>query len=453
MSGLAIAPESTSKQAILRGVYESNNPDQPIGHRRGGALACPSPTPERRPPAKRTSPGRLVGGLLVLALATGAISLAPSERSRDVASNAPRIPVASLVDDTALLAHLVRQLVRIPLAQAVQRATTPLVGALSSPGPGQRWPAEPGPPSDFAPAALAPVAANPPPAPANAAPRHTAGPLIARLDGPTVEPGDFTKLVWDRDLDLSELFGLAVRRIVIDPGHGGRDSGTIGANGLTEKSVTLDIAHRLRARLERLPVFDVLLTRESDEHISLRDRVAFANDRQADLFISIHVNYLTSGPHTVIETYYFGPHEDAEALKLAQLENQGSEFTLGSFSEIIGKLKYRLKHEESRALAGSIQHNLYRHLKLTNRSLQDVGIKTAPFVVLLGADMPSVLAEVTCLNNRREAKRLATAKYRGEIASYLEKGILQYIRQRGRKPETDYTNTGAQSHAAREDTG
>jgi N-acetylmuramoyl-L-alanine amidase len=131
----------------------------------------------------------------------------------------------------------------------------------------------------------------------------------------------------------------------------------------------------------------------------------------------------------VIETYYFGPHDDERTRRLAEKENRTSGFSLASFERVIGKLKYQLKHQESKSLAASIQRNLYKHLKRNNHRLQDVGIKTAPFVVLLDANMPSVLAEVTCLNNPREAARLATPAYREHIAEYLEQGIVEYLQK------------------------
>jgi N-acetylmuramoyl-L-alanine amidase len=256
-------------------------------------------------------------------------------------------------------------------------------------------------------------------------------------------PRRYSAFFADGSLDLAHLFGLAVRTIVIDPGHGGRDPGTTGQRGLREKDVTLDIARRLRARLDRYGAFNTLLTRERDVKISLQRRVAFANEQGADLFLSIHVNYLASGPETVIETYYFGPHSDERTLRLAEAENEGSEFPISSFSEIIGKLRYHFKHQESRSLASAIQRNLFGNLKRTNRRLQDVGIKTAPFVVLLGVDMPSVLTEVTCLNNEEEEARLATPEYREEIAGYLERGIVEYLMQNQQELNTIL---GAKSH-------
>lgn len=244
----------------------------------------------------------------------------------------------------------------------------------------------------------------------------------------SAQGGDsYTQFLADEALDLSRLFGLSVRTIVIDPGHGGKDPGATGMNGLKEKDVTLDIAKRLWARLHRRGFVNAYLTRDSDKRVSLRDRAAFANERKADLFLSIHVNYLTSGPETVIETYYFGPHGDEPTRRLAEQENRSSGFSLASFERVIGKLKYEFKHQQSKSLAGSIHRNLYEHLKRRNHRLQDVGIKTAPFVVLLDANMPSVLAEVTCLNNPREAARLATPAYREHIAEYLDQGIVEYL--------------------------
>jgi N-acetylmuramoyl-L-alanine amidase len=319
----------------------------------------------------------------------------------------------------------------------IERPAAIHVGYLAGIGPGSAPAAASDPSWATSPASgtAAPQAAlEPPPWP---------DPLLGQLNQDHVNPGRYSAFLSDGSIDLAHLFGLAVRTIVIDPGHGGRDPGTTGLRGLREKDVTLDIAKRLRARLDRFGAFKTLLTREQDVKISLQQRAAYANEQGADLFLSIHVNYLASGPETVIETYYFGPHSDEHTLRLAEAENEGSEFPISSFSEIIGKLRYRFKHQESRSLATAIQRNLFRNLRRTNRQLQDVGIKTAPFVVLLGVDMPSVLTEVTCLNNEQEEARLATPEYREEIAGYLERGIVEYLLQNQQELNTIL---GAKAH-------
>lgn len=232
----------------------------------------------------------------------------------------------------------------------------------------------------------------------------------------------------DRPLvPLAGLFGLGVKTIVIDPGHGGYDPGSVGPNGLTEKSVTLDVARRLKAGLEAGGKLRVLLTRDGDMARSLRDRVRLANALDADLFISLHLNWLPQQPVTLIETYSFGPPEDERAVAAAARENRHTDYSLADFESMTARLGMTMKHQESYRLAGHIQHSLYTGARAVDLEVSNGGVKTAPFVVLLGADMPSVLAEMTCISNPEEARRLATAEYRDMLARQLEKGIRGYL--------------------------
>ncbi|MCL4475586.1 MAG: N-acetylmuramoyl-L-alanine amidase [Nitrospirae bacterium] len=226
---------------------------------------------------------------------------------------------------------------------------------------------------------------------------------------------------------LKRVFGLAVKTIMIDPGHGGADSGTVGKLGTREKDITLDIAKRLKERLKKQGYSNVLLTREEDITLPLNKRVELANSGRADLFISIHLNYLPSKPINIIETYYFGPSSDAKTLKLAEQENAGSHYGLSDFKEIIEKIGETVKLQESRELAGSIQQHLFVNSLKQNGNVQDFGVKRAPFVVLLGVNVPAVLAEVSCLSNREEEVELNTESHRENIARYLEAGILHYL--------------------------
>jgi len=256
---------------------------------------------------------------------------------------------------------------------------------------------------------------------------------------------------------LAALFGLGVRTIVIDAGHGGRDPGAIGPAGLQEKEVTLDIATRLYHRLRAHSALRVLMTRRGDQSLSLKERVAFANAQGADLFLSIHVNALPVEQPTVVETYYFGPQSDPAALRVAQVENRDSEYVMAEFRDIIEKLDDSFKHQESRRLAEAIQGSLYRNMRRhRNAALVSWGIKSAPFIVLLGADMPSVLTEVTTLSNRGEERRLKTATYRRQIASYLEKALVEYLGMNRRREgptigaNTDGSNDPKEDKTAKE---
>lgn len=242
----------------------------------------------------------------------------------------------------------------------------------------------------------------------------------------SVAPSEYTALV-DGQVPLKRVFGLGVKTIMIDPGHGGADSGTVGKLGTREKDITLDIAKRLKERLKRHGYSHVVLTREEDVTVPLNKRVELAHSSRADIFISIHLNYLPFKPINIIETYYFGPSSDAMTLKLAEQENAGSRYGLSDFKEIIEKIGETVKLQESRELAGSIQKHLFVNSMRQNGNVQDFGVKRAPFVVLLGVDVPAVLAEVSCLSNREEEVELGTASHRENIARYLEAGILHYL--------------------------
>ncbi|MFO7740419.1 MAG: N-acetylmuramoyl-L-alanine amidase [Desulfatiglandaceae bacterium] len=247
-------------------------------------------------------------------------------------------------------------------------------------------------------------------------------------------PEDYLVLVDPMDVSLAELFHLGIKTIAIDPGHGGRDPGAIGHSGLMEKDVTLDIALRLRRMLKEHGNYRILMTRDKDVSLSLKARAQFANQNGADLLISIHVNYIPEQPLVMIETYYFGAQTDAYTLEIAERENRGSEYLMAEFKDMIERISDQFKHQESKFLAMCIQRNLVRNIQHQNGTAVNRGIKPAPFVVLLGADMPSVLAEVTCISSEAEERKLADPAYREEIARYLEGGIVEYLEKSGKKP-------------------
>jgi N-acetylmuramoyl-L-alanine amidase len=217
---------------------------------------------------------------------------------------------------------------------------------------------------------------------------------------------------------------LTVKRIVIDPGHGG-EPGAISASGVTEKEITLDVALRLRRLLADAP-FEVLLTRQTDRLIPLDKRVAFANENKADLFVSIHVNWLEPRTIRALETYYVGPSDDPATLKLASMENKDSGYSLSDYKKILEKIYVDARHDESKALAKTIQANLFRTLRPVNPVLENRGVKSAPFVVLIGTQMPAVLVEISCLSNDDEVKLLTKDDYRESIALALVQGIRGY---------------------------
>jgi N-acetylmuramoyl-L-alanine amidase len=252
-------------------------------------------------------------------------------------------------------------------------------------------------------------------------------PLAAKQEEAKGDYGDYRPFLSQADFSLRSIFGLKIRTIVIDPGHGGEDPGTSGRFGTKEKDITLDIAKRLRQRLSRYDGYQILLTRTDDETLPLEARIEFTNSHKADLYVSIHVNNIPNKPYSIVETYYFGPNTDRGALSLAERENSGTHYTTNDFKAMVLKISDTLKYQEAKVLARSIQKSLYGNMHLGNENILDYGVKTAPFIVLLGVDMPSVLTEVTCLSDQEEEIRLNQETYREDIARYMEEGIVRYL--------------------------
>lgn len=245
--------------------------------------------------------------------------------------------------------------------------------------------------------------------------------------GDMLSAADYQGLLSSPDISISRVFGLGVKTIMIDPGHGGTDPGAIGKMGTMEKDITLDIARRLRERLLKYGTYNILMTRNDDSTLPLNKRVELARMSKADIFISIHLNYLPSKPINIIETYFFGPSSDEKVLKLAEKENAGSHYGMNDFKDMIEKIGETLKLQESRTLALSIQKSLFVNSSRNKGDIYDFGVKRAPFVVLLGVDVPAVLAEVSCLSNKKEEVELNDERHRDNIARYLEAGILDYL--------------------------
>lgn len=281
------------------------------------------------------------------------------------------------------------------------------------------------------------------------------GDTAAPGNGPPENPGllhtaSYDTMLGRLGMPMADLFNLRVQTIVIDPGHGGIDPGATGHQGLKEKDVVLDVARRLRDRLAAPGKYRVLLTRDSDKKVFLKERVAFAKEQRADLFISIHINSLPPGSEHLnyVETYYFGPHADQRSLELAEQENRDSDYLMGDFREVIARIGDTLKTEESRLLADSIHTRLFDSLRRRNPALLDARSKAGPFVVLLGVDVPSVLVEISCLSNKAEETRLSRAEYRDDIANYLEKGIVDYLEQRAQRRTIE---RGLTQHVAKQE--
>src|SRR5579872_2723968 len=226
---------------------------------------------------------------------------------------------------------------------------------------------------------------------------------------------------------MMRALGLKINRIVIDAGHGGRDSGTLGPGGLQEKDVVLDVALRLGKLLRQRLGAEVTYTRSDDTFIPLETRTAIANQAQADLFISIHAN---SSPDTMargVEVYYLSFTSSADALEVAARENANSDESIHQLSDLVKKIALQDKINESRAFAEDVDQSLYAGLDQGNPGLKDRGVKKAPFVVLIGANMPSILAEISFLTNPDDASELSQGPYRQRIAESLYRGVSRYV--------------------------
>ncbi len=230
----------------------------------------------------------------------------------------------------------------------------------------------------------------------------------------------------DGDRSLTRALGLKIGRIVIDAGHGGHDTGTIGPNGLLEKDLVLDVALRLGRLLEARLGAEVIYTRDDDTFIPLETRTAIANEHQADLFISVHANSSQDPSARGVETYYLNFTSNPEALEVAARENAVSEKSIHELQDLVKKITLKEKIEESRELASDVQLSLYTGLSAKSPTLRNRGVKKAPFVVLIGANMPSILAEISFVSNPVDEKKLETPEYRQKIADSLYKGIAKY---------------------------
>ena len=229
------------------------------------------------------------------------------------------------------------------------------------------------------------------------------------------------------DRSLIRALGLKIGKIVIDPGHGGHDTGTIGPNGLEEKDLVLEVGRRLGRLLETRMGAEVVYTRKDDTFIPLETRTAIANQQRADLFISIHANSSRDPDARGVETYYLNFTSNPEALEVAARENAVSEKSIYELQDLVKKIALKDKIEESREFAGDVQASLHSGLAAKSPAIRNRGVKKAPFIVLIGANMPSILAEVSFVSNPTDEHRLETSEYRQRIAESLYHGIAKYV--------------------------
>ena len=232
----------------------------------------------------------------------------------------------------------------------------------------------------------------------------------------------------DGQQSLSRALGLKIGRIVIDAGHGGHDTGTIGPTGLMEKDLCLDVALRLGQMIQdHLPGTEIIYTRTDDTFVPLEERTAIANQAKADLFISIHANSSPDPSARGVETYYLNFSPSPGAMDVAARENATAQNGVHDLEDIIARIARNEKIEESRELAADIQDSLTKQLQRSNHSIKNRGVRKAPFVVLIGANMPSVLAEISFISNPADESALAKAAGRDHVAEGLYKGLEAYL--------------------------
>lgn len=232
-------------------------------------------------------------------------------------------------------------------------------------------------------------------------------------------------------LSLTRALGLKLERVLIDAGHGGHDTGSIGRGGLEEKDVVLDIALRLGRLVEERLGAEVIQTRTDDTFVPLEERTQIANERKADLMISIHCNSAPSSRVRGIETYYLNFTSDSWELGVASLENAAASRSIHELEDLVSKIALEEKIEESRDFATKVQANLHSGVSKHSSSIRNRGIRKAPFVVLIGAEMPAVLAEIGFISNRSDEALLGKASFRQEVAEHLYSGIADYASSLG----------------------
>ena len=270
------------------------------------------------------------------------------------------------------------------------------------------------------------VAAAAAPNPATSAPPDAESELKSARSVERVESGRAARLPSDGSRSLTRALGLKIRRVVLDPGHGGHDEGTSGPNGLLEKDLVLDVALRLGRLIESRMGSEVIYTRTDDTFVPLERRTQIANEKKADLFLSIHANSSPYPRIAGVESYYLNFTNSKDALAVATRENASSDKSVFELHDLIQKITLQDKAEESKEFAASVQAALFPFAARYDPGIKNRGVKKAPFVVLIGASMPSVLAEIGFLSNPREEALLKRPEHRQKLAEALYRGVYRY---------------------------
>jgi N-acetylmuramoyl-L-alanine amidase len=419
-------PETTDRKIVIIPVGDSLLKQIRVAETQPGVTRVVLDVEAHDPPVQFTasqlsSPSRLIIELRLKGPAPAPLEV-PRVKEKKVSAEAPaELPV------------------QVPAEAAVQVPAEAAVHVKVKPPPRRFIP----------PAAEAAITPAPPlltPLATPAAPAPARGPLTAvmvrpNLPGPpgTIAPdvkpkvsvpADSKALPAKRNANgeesLTRVLGLKLGRVVIDAGHGGHDEGTRGPTGLTEKEVVLDIAKRLGALLEQRLETEVVYTREDDTFIPLEERTRIANEHRADLFLSIHANSSPVRSVSGVESYYLNFTTSKTALEVAARENASAQSSIFDLQQVLQKIAVKDKIDESREFAGRIQTALFAASAKGSPTVKNRGVKQAPFVVLIGASMPSVLAEIGFLTNTSDEALLRNPAHRQKIAEALYKGIAAY---------------------------
>jgi N-acetylmuramoyl-L-alanine amidase len=303
-----------------------------------------------------------------------------------------------------------------------------------------------------------PAAASLPPSLVRGAGSNASGSRSKSLKGSTtkpdlIQPSSVPAPTRDGQATLTRALGLKIGRIVIDAGHGGHDTGTIGPTGLMEKDLCLDVALRLGKIIQqRLPGADVVYTRSDDTFVPLEERTHIANEAKADLFISIHANSSHDHGARGIETYYLNLKGSPDAMEVASRENATAQESVHDLEDLVKKIARSEKIDESREFAADIQDSLAKRIQKQYKPVKDRGVRKAPFVVLIGADMPSILTEISFLSNPADEQLLKKPDHRQRVAEGLYQGVASYLQSlnsmTGNLPKLPLTPAGKSIAAA-----
>lgn len=333
----------------------------------------------------------------------------PSEVQSSQLVNPDRLVIEIRPKGTTIAALTVKHSVSEPIVSTPPDTSSPRAVVTDIPAPNPSVPVTTPPPVASQPSpALSPV---------------VVAPVVTRIPSDNASPAKTDR---EGEKSLVRIFGLKMGKVVIDAGHGGHDTGTIGPNGLMEKDLVLDVALRLGKLINQRLGATVVYTRSDDTFIPLEQRTKIANEEKADLFISIHANSSPEPSATGVETYFFNLTSDRSGLDLATRENATSASSISDLNDLLHRAVLQTKREESREFAQDVQSALWTESVKMNSRSRDRGVRQAPFVVLIGAGMPSILAEVGFVSNPHDEKSLRRADERQKIAEALLKGISQY---------------------------